>query len=311
VARGRQNEPYVAVDPRNTNVLIGSSNDYCGVYGPPGNPSTGNPAGPIWLGYYRSQNGGTSFTSSLVPGYPGDTSPFAALARIDTTGAGDPTVAWDGHGRAFLMAQSDIDINTSNGSVWVVRYVNSGGGSINDGKLYQGTEAVASGSAAPNLLGKFADKTALNVDHTGGPYDGNIYSAWTRFTGGTQSNIYFSRSTDHGVTFSNPMNLTPAQKNLQDPQIAITHNGHVYITFDTFETPSQPFGFYIAKSTDGGQTFSQPQLVTTYTPANVQDQYTPEIGGGGARDCGDVPNACVSGYTFFRQSTILAATADQ
>src|SRR5215475_11006085 len=32
ISRGRQNEPAVAVDPRNTAVLIGSSNDYCGVY---------------------------------------------------------------------------------------------------------------------------------------------------------------------------------------------------------------------------------------------------------------------------------------
>ena len=31
ISRGRQNEPAVAVDPRNTSVLIGSSNDYCGV----------------------------------------------------------------------------------------------------------------------------------------------------------------------------------------------------------------------------------------------------------------------------------------
>src|SRR5918911_1333270 len=32
IARGRQNEPAVAVDPRNTSVLLGSSNDYCPVY---------------------------------------------------------------------------------------------------------------------------------------------------------------------------------------------------------------------------------------------------------------------------------------
>ena len=30
ISRGRQNEPAVAVDPRDPNVLIGSSNDYCG-----------------------------------------------------------------------------------------------------------------------------------------------------------------------------------------------------------------------------------------------------------------------------------------
>ena len=32
ISKGRENEPSVGVDPRNTNVLLGSSNDYCGVY---------------------------------------------------------------------------------------------------------------------------------------------------------------------------------------------------------------------------------------------------------------------------------------
>src|SRR2546427_13003218 len=84
ISRGRQNEPAVEVDPRNPSLLIGSSNDYCGVY------QNGVPIGPVWLGYYRSQDGGTSFTSSLVPGYPEDTSPFASMAHIRTTSAGDP-----------------------------------------------------------------------------------------------------------------------------------------------------------------------------------------------------------------------------
>ena len=44
IARGRQNEPAVAVDPRDTRVLIGSSNDYCGVYA--GSTTTFVPAGP-------------------------------------------------------------------------------------------------------------------------------------------------------------------------------------------------------------------------------------------------------------------------
>jgi hypothetical protein len=66
ISRGRQNEPAVAVDPRNTMVLLGSSNDYCGVYN---RGVAAGAVGPIWLGYYRSENGGTSFPSSLVPGY--------------------------------------------------------------------------------------------------------------------------------------------------------------------------------------------------------------------------------------------------
>ena len=68
ISHGRQNEPAVAVDPRNTSVLLGSSNDYCGVYN--ANDADGHPipVGPIWLGYYRSENAGSSFVSSLVPG---------------------------------------------------------------------------------------------------------------------------------------------------------------------------------------------------------------------------------------------------
>src|SRR4051812_10336051 len=49
-SRGRQNEPAVAIDPRNQSVVLGSSNDYCGVYNrtdADGNPV---PTGPIWLG---------------------------------------------------------------------------------------------------------------------------------------------------------------------------------------------------------------------------------------------------------------------
>src|SRR5206468_5050160 len=41
-SRGRQNEPAVAVNPRNLNVLIGSSNDYCAVYND-GNGANGAP----------------------------------------------------------------------------------------------------------------------------------------------------------------------------------------------------------------------------------------------------------------------------
>ena len=85
VAHGRQNEPAVAVDPRNTSVLLGSSNDYCGVYNT--NDANGNPiaAGPIWLGYYRSQDSGSSWVSSLVPGYPGRHLPVRP-ARADPHG---------------------------------------------------------------------------------------------------------------------------------------------------------------------------------------------------------------------------------
>ena len=315
-SRGRQNEPAVAVDPRNTQVLIGSSNDYCGVYngGVDGNGAP-IPSGPVWLGYYRSENGGVSFQSSLVPGYPDDTSPYAALASVRTAGAGDPVIAWDAHGRVFMGSESSGDPAGSKktfGDVWVARFDNPGGeqgNPLNDGKRFLGSVVVGKGSSAPNLLGVFHDKTALEVDRTGGRCDGTAYFAWTRFTGGRISNIYLVRSVDHGATWSNPMNLTPREGNLQDPDISVTGNGNVYVTYDVGALNNgQPDGVEITKSTDCGETFGPSSLVTTYIPYNAQDVTD---AGGGARDCGDFADHCQSGYTFFRRSTSTRSTADQ
>lgn len=316
-ARGRQNEPAVAVNPRDTRVIIGSSNDYCGVYND-GVDANGAPiaSGPIWLGYYRSENSGSSFQSSLVPGYPDDKSPYAALAHIRTASAGDPVVAWDAHGRVFMGSESSDDPAGSKktfGDVWVARFDNPGGvnsaNTLNDGKRFLGSEIVAKGSSAPNLLGVFQDKTAIEADRTLGRCDGNVYFAWARFTGVGISNIYFSRSLDHGATWSKPMLLTQRQGNLQDPDISVTGNGNVYVTYDVGERNNgQPNGVEIVKSTDCGGTFGPSTLVTMYIPYNAQDVTD---AGGFARDCGDFASHCQSGYTFFRRGTSTRSTADQ
>lgn len=334
-AKGRQNEPSVAMDPRNVKVILGSSNDYCGVYA--GSPDVGPfvPSGPIWLGYYRSENGGTSFTSSLVPGYPGDSSPYAALAQIRTASAGDPVITWDAHGRVFFGSETSADpagTKKSFGDQFVATFDNprgEKGNSINDGKRFVRSVIVAQGSSAPNDLGKFNDKTAIQADRTGGACDGNVYFAWSRFTNNS-SNIYFSRSTDHGASWSTPASLTSNVQNVQDPDIAVTGNGHVYVTFDQGSTNSgQSDAVLVAQSTDCGQTFAKPTLVTGFIPYNAQDVSSPQpvpsasalddplltdspqAAGLSARDCGDFGNACQSGYTFFRRVSSPRASADQ
>jgi hypothetical protein len=334
ISKGRENEPAVQVDPRNTSVLLGSSNDYCGVY------NRGAPAGaigPIWLGYYRSTDQGASFTSSLVPGYPDDTSPYAALSQARTASAGDPVIAWDNHGRAFFGSESSDDpagsVKTF-GDVFVARYENPAGAAAadttKDGLAYRGTTVVARGSSAPNLLGKFNDKTAIEADRTGGDCDGNVYFSWSRFTGNGGVGIYFSRSTDHGATFSSPMKLTPSVHDVQFPDISVTGNGHVYVTFRQIASGKDPDAVMIAKSTNCGQTFSAPQLVTTFVASDAQDVRDPapmsipqsrlddpagEEGsaapGSAARDCGDFADHCKSGFTFFRRDTQIRSSADQ
>jgi len=333
VARGRQNEPAVEMDPRNPNVLIGSSNDYCGVYQPPGS-ATPSPAGPIWLGYYRSEDAGTSFVSSLVPGYPGDTSPYAAQSHIRTASSGDPVIAWDSHGRMFMGSESSDDpagtLKTF-GDVFVAVYDNPdgpGGDTANDGKRFVRSEVVNRGSSAPYLLGVFNDKTAIEADRTGGSCDGTVYFSWSRFTGNGTNNIYFSRSTDHGATWSKPRSLTAVPQDVQFPDISVTSNGHVYVTFRQFARRNgQPDAIDIAKSTDCGATFGPAKVVQTFLPYDATDVSAPQATpagnpadapfetdgteGGDARDCGDFASHCQSGYTFFRRDTQVRSTADQ
>ena len=333
VSHGRQNEPSVAVDPRNTAVVLVSSNDYCGVYNSPTATGPGPAVGPIWLGYYRSENSGSSFVSSLVPGYPEDSSPYAALSQARTATAGDPVIAWDNHGRAFFGSESSGDpagTGKTFGDVFVARYINSGGGMANDGKKYDGTTVVSQGSSAPNLQGVFNDKTAINVDRTGGTYDGNVYFAYSRFNGNGSNAIYFARSTDHGVTFSQPVKISEPVHSVQDPEISITGDGHVFVTFRQFDGPGQSGSFVdITQSTDGGQTFGPVQQVQQFVASDAADQPAPtaipqptsqldDPASGdvapentGARDCGDFSGACKSGFTFFRRTSTPRSSADQ
>ena len=332
VSRGRENEPSVAVDPRNTNVLLGSSNDYCGVYN---RGALAGAVGPIWLGYYRSTDQGASFTSSLVPGYPDDTSPYAALSQARTASAGDPVVAWDSNGRAFFGSESSGDpagsVKTF-GDVFVARFENPDGptgATVHDGLAYRGTTVIEKGSSAPNLLGKFNDKTAIEADRTGSSCAGNVYFSWSRFTGNGGVAIYFSRSTDHGATFSSPMKLTPSIHDVQFPDISVTGNGHVYVTFRQFEGQGhQQDHVMIVKSTNCGATFGSPVAIADFIPYDAQDESDPEAiptpqsqpddpldeegtDAGRARDCGDFGDHCTSGYTFFRRDTQVRSTADQ
>jgi hypothetical protein len=338
-SKGRQNEPAVGVDPRNTDVIVGSSNDYCGVYND-GQDTEGAPipSGPIWLGYYRSENAGGQFTSSLVPGYPGDPTPYAARAHIRTASSGDPVIAWDNYGNAYFGSESSDDPAGSLktfGDVWVGRYknprnpANASFTTQDDGKEFAYSTVVAKGSSAPFLLGKFNDKTAIEADRSGacpGRYGtGNVYFAYSRFVGAAGgSAIYFSRSTDQSRSWSHPVNLSPKGRNVQFADIAITANGHIYVVWVSDDSVAY------ARSTDCGATFSKQHKVVDFIPNSASDVSAPqghrsdnpadqepgegeEAGteAGDARDCGSLYDHCESGYTFFRRDTQVRAAADQ
>ena len=299
IDKRQQNEPTLAIDPRNTMVRTSGSNDYCAI-------PTNHDA---WAGFYRSVDGGVTWTDSLLPGYAADTSaqgaasPVHQMALGGAIAAGDPVQAWDKSGNLFYMGNNfnrGIEYGISGsfrdntGDVWVATYAASKpADSSTDGSRYVRTVILASNTFGQ---GSFNDKTGIQVDQA----NGNVYAAWSDFHGRGCNEIVFSRSTDHGATFSAPLKISSVCNN-QGPNIAIGPSGQVYVSWfaNTGGTKSLGGNFSegaaFATSTDGGQTFSMATIAVPFNPL-VSSQFS----GNGARECGDGALACPTGQTFPR-----------
>jgi hypothetical protein len=309
--RRMQNEPTLAIDPRDHSVWAAGSNDYCAV------PTVGD----AWAGFYRSTTSGASWTDSLLPGYNGDTSseglssPVHQQVAGGAIAAGDPMMSWDGQGNLFYMG-NNFNRGTENGAsgltkdntgdIWVATYAPaSPADHSTDGSKYVRTVILAHNTFG---LGSFNDKTDLTVD----PATGNIYAAWSDFHGLTGCNeILFSRSTDHGATFSAPLKISSGICGNQGPSIAIGPTGQVNIGWEAntggalARAPGAANGAAFVSSSDFGKTFTMARIAVHYAPFVFQ-----EFSGNGARECGDGPFACPTGFTFPRSdlaSPYLAA----
>ncbi len=114
------------------------------------------------------------------------------------------------------------------------------------------------------------DKELITVDNTNSAFSGNVYASWSHFSGCVSvvacltDTIFFSRSTDHGQTWSKPIRISPPVQDgaVQGSQVAVGPDGTLYLAYEAFFTGSQVEHF-IAKSTDGGQTFAPVQAVQT------------------------------------------------
>jgi len=297
VGRRQQNEPTVAIDPMDTDIVVAGSNDYCA--------SIVN--NEVWAGYYRSTNGGQTWSLSLVPGYPDDTSAAGVASPVHGTcgASGDPTQSFDGDGNLFY---GFICFNRSkpiNGGVYVARYSDHGAD-------YDQTVLVKRGSPSGLFgAGLFQDKINLTADQTDGEFSDNVYVAWSQYHGLQSGNnaVLFARSTDQGLSYSRPFKVTPNEHGTASfVDLAVGPDGTVYMTYLTYPSSSRPTAdVWLLRSDDGGVSFTSPSHVASIELFD-SNQFA---GATGTVDCGDGPFICESGFTFSRFFSNSAVAADE
>src|SRR3989441_2998694 len=188
----KQNEPSLAQNPKSPLNLISGSNDEIGE---PACSNTTPSSCPFVVGvqssgFYASFNGGKTWPfQGLI-----DLSPFKEYSF------GDPSQAFDSEGNAYygtlafpFPPSTEQTATGLQADFFVAK-------STDGGRTY--TSAAKVSGSSPAI---FDDKDAITADsNPSSPFRDSVYASWTKFvTGGDQ--IVFSRSTDGGITWSNPL----------------------------------------------------------------------------------------------------------
>src|SRR5207245_3918727 len=123
------------------------------------------------------------------------------------------------------------------------------------------------------------DKSWSSIDNNPtSPFYGRIYVSWTRFifnpqTGSyVQSPIIFTYSTDGGQTFSTSELIAGNVLYSQGSNLVVGPDGTVYVFWDGDTRLGSFDSTWVTKSTDGGDTWTQPvavaPLVDIHSPQN-------------------------------------------
>ncbi len=227
----QQVEPTIAVDPRNSSIIVAGAQDYRLL-------ATG---WHRWHGYYRSTDGGATWSQGLLPGFPTDNSVQGLGSFLHRSNAtSDPVLAFDRLGDVYyagLVFNISSSGAISGETAFVAKFTN-------DGATYSGATLITGVSDA--------DKPWIAVDNSGGLNDGNVYVAFDATLGGFFATV-FTRSVDGGKTFSPPF-FTPSDKTGELPGVAVDPAGIVYVSTDAFDnvTGSALNYVQVSRLTNGG-----------------------------------------------------------
>ncbi len=361
----RQSELSVACSSRDSLACVAVGNDYRTVDVP--GLSAGKVIGDAWLGAFFTINGGQTWTTTLVPGYPQDQTQNGVDSPLHGfEAAADPTVRAGTNGMLYV---SGIAFNraavpgsfppadrasqlpprrgilglltrvltsllgkplegrapgaysttpppqpSGSGVVFLARYIDDNNvDAANAQKIrYLDTIAIDNGGS------HFIDKPFLAVDipRAGASNctiaargntpaqsfpGGMLHVVYTVFNKNiTNTKLMYAQSSDCGQTWTKGTMIDQGVKISQGASIALDPNtGAINVFWRLFGEMNKPDAIYVARSTDGGRQFSQPDIVAAFTAARPPfDQPT-------------LPNVDVPSHRAFRTNTHPTSITDQ
>lgn len=258
-----ESEVHAAINPIDSNNIIVS----------PIRQNINNPSNAITCPiYYTNDQGNTWFESQFI------TSPHKD--EIMMAGGGDPVIAFDKNGRAYLswimlgieMAGSQQIDSAFTAIYWA--YSDDGGAtwtrSENDRIFYKAAKGTFYSYFNPVIdLGSMADKQWMAVDLSNGEFNNSLYTTYVKLdidvNSGTQNfNMYLANKRagnnyfdDEKVLFSKG-----TYDIVQFGSLDVDANGHIHVTF--FGGKNEELALYHNVSTDGGKSFGNESLISNF-----------------------------------------------